>query len=110
MAAFTNAQPWPALVTMVWQQSLVPRVPTTASLSVRFAAVDLARVTEEARALGILVLDAEMVKDVTYGAHLTAPHAGSSDGSGLEEPINHIQAVDMLFDVGIPGEPRESRQ
>src|SRR5512135_1066760 len=74
------------------------------------AAVDLAAHAQDVDALGIFVVDREVVEDVAVGragADLAAAHADGADRVGVERPVDHVEVVDVLLADVVAREPGE---
>ncbi len=74
------------------------------------AVIDLAALAEHADAVGVFEFDGEVVVDMAIdggGTGLAPAEAGGADGVGLEDPVDDIEVMDVLFDDVITAEPGE---
>ena len=74
------------------------------------AAGNLAALTADVDAVGVLIIDREVVEDVAVvlaRADLSAAEGDGADGVALQRPVHDVEVVDVLLADMITGEPGE---
>ena len=88
-----------------------PLVPMNDSPTLPARAGDLPAHARHARAVGVLVVNREVIVDVAeprlLDSRLPSAHADRAHRMALEHPVGDVEVVDVLLDDVIAGEPGE---